>query len=114
MSIKKKAPQQGGCNTLSNARLNDKSKYNQNPLTKQDIERIKRYQRGKLIIALNEARQPLNMRQLSSITGIERPTMCRRLNELQEVGLATISHYAPCPISKYPRVGFYVKGGGNA
>lgn len=90
-----------------------KSKVNQKPLTKQDIDRLSRFQRGKLIIALSEAKQPLNIRQLSIITGIERPTMCRRIAELTRMGLAKVVRYGICPISGYPRVGFYAKGGVN-
>lgn len=89
------------------------SKVNQKPLTKQDIERLSRYQRGRLIIAIHEAKQPLNMRQLSAITGIERPTMCRRMAELKRMGMAKVVRYGVCPISKYPHVGFYAKGGGD-
>lgn len=93
--------------------LTGQSKVNQKPLTKQDIDRLSRYQRGRLIIALHEAKHPLNMRQLSQLTRIERPTMCRRMAELRRMGLAHIVRYGICPISRYPRVGFYGKGGSN-
>ncbi|GEM_PF-4381859 len=99
--------------TPPNNNFNGQGKGNQKPLNKQDIERLSRYQRGKLIIALHEAKQPLNMRQLSQLTGIERPTLCRRIAELRQMGFAHVIHYGACPISKYPRVGFYAKGGGH-
>lgn len=91
-------------------------KVNQKPLTVQEIFRNAKVQRARLVLALSEAKQPLNMRQLSAITGIERPTVCRRIAELQGGGLVTVSHYDTCPISRYPKVGFYSctkKGGGD-
>lgn len=83
------------------------NKGNQNPLTVQEIFRRTQIQRAKLVLVLRKAQQPLNMRQLAGITGIERPTICRRISELQADGLVELARYGICPISKYPRVGFY-------
>lgn len=85
----------------------DKGK--QNPLTFQEIFRRAKSQRTKLVLALDNAGKPLSMRQLEVLTGIERPTICRRISELQEVGTVYIDHYGICPISKYPKVGYYAK-----
>ena len=89
-------------------------KDNQNPLTVQEIFRRAKVQRTRLINTLSKSKAALNMRQLSNITGIERPTICRRIAELLEDGIVEVSHYGVCPISKYPKVGFYAyvnKGG---
>lgn len=93
----------------------DKSKGNQNPLTLQAIFKRAKTQRAKLVLALDKAGKPLNMRQLELATGIERPTICRRISELQESGLVRVDHYGMCPISRYSKVGYYVnvKGGSH-
>lgn len=78
-------------------------------LSNQDIKRLARIQQARLIIALNEAKTPLNMRQLSGVTGIEIPSLCRRISELQKQGFVERVYFAPCPISRYPRVGYYAK-----
>ncbi|SFC07277.1 hypothetical protein SAMN05421747_1048 [Parapedobacter composti] len=95
--------------------VSDQRKVNQKPLTVQEIFHRAKTQRAKLVIALERAGRPLSMRQLELATGIERPTICRRISELQESGLVRIDHYGVCTISRYPKVGYYVnvKGGSH-
>lgn len=89
------------------------TKGSQKPIKYQDIKRLSRYQRGRLIIALHQIPQPATMKQLEAITGIDRSSICRRLAELRKMGLAHLVRYGTCPVTNYPRVGFYWKGSGH-
>ncbi|MEH6304683.1 hypothetical protein RYH73_03450 [Olivibacter sp. CPCC 100613] len=102
MKEKKESPnQQSGQNTFSGT---GQDKYTKNNGSKENIKRI---QRLKIVKALNAASIPLNMRQLESITGVERSTICWRISELKKSDTVFIAYYSSCPITKYSPVGFY-------
>lgn len=94
-----------GRDDLSNQ---DRSKYRKksfNQRTSKEIVRIGN--KVKILEVLSSSNKSLNMRQISMLTSIERPTLCRRIAELMKCGKVKIHKYAPCPISKYDKVGFY-------
>lgn len=65
-------------------------------------------QRSEIMFALIDARGvALNMRQLGQATGIEIPTVCRRLDELVRAGRVRLAYKAECPITSYPKVKFF-------
>lgn len=87
----------------------DRNKYRQNSFNQRTSKQIVGCkQQSKILEALSSANTSLNMRQISTLTGIERPTLCRRIAELMNKSRIKIDKYAPCPISKYAPVGFYV------
>lgn len=74
-------------------------KYNNNSRNKRTLKKIIRNgQRSKVIQVLQSSYLPLNMRQISILTFIERPTLCRRIAELMSANLIKIAKYGPlCP-----------------
>lgn len=59
---------------------------------------------------LKEAGIPLNSRQISKVSGIERTNVTRSLNDLHTAGLIEIAYYGRCPITKRLVQFYKIKG----